>query len=275
VNARPVVYVDMDGVVADLVSAWLRAYNEVYQDTLTIEQITRWEIDEFTKPACGRKIFDLLTPRLYLGVQPIPDALAGVTALRDAGLRVVFATATGGGMADAKRSWLERHGFLAPKTGGSRAPQRDLVFIADKRLLGGGILLDDYPANLDGWDRDGLLFAAPWNSVNARPRYDWAGAVPAILERVNEAPSVTGHHLVRGPRAATYGHPAENDARIAGMWHALFGWHVRVTDVWQAMVCVKLSREHNVPTHENRADIVGYADTGALIHQRLAERKKA
>jgi hypothetical protein len=73
--------------------------------------------------------------------------------------------------------------------------------------------------------------------------------------------------LVHGDRNADYGHPADNDGRIAALMRALFGWPVKNTDVWQIMALTKLSRERSRPKHDNRVDLAGYAEVGDWIHR--------
>lgn len=76
---------------------------------------------------------------------------------------------------------------------------------------------------------------------------------------------VEAEGLVHGDRNADYGHPADNDARIAGLMRALFGWDVKPADIWQVMVLTKLSRERTRPKRDNRVDIAGYAEVGDWI----------
>jgi hypothetical protein len=79
------------------------------------------------------------------------------------------------------------------------------------------------------------------------------------------------HRIVHGGRQKEYGHPYDNDRRTAGMLRARFGWDVKVSDVWQIMVIVKLSRETTQPKRDTRVDVAGYAAVGDLVQQRLAE----
>jgi hypothetical protein len=66
--------------------------------------------------------------------------------------------------------------------------------------------------------------------------------------------------LVSGARQDLYGHPAEDFARTAALWRALFGWDVKPEDVALAMACVKLSRLRATPGHEDSVvDLAGYA----------------
>jgi hypothetical protein len=92
----------------------------------------------------------------------------------------------------------------------------------------------------------------------------------------------TASRLVDGDRNASYGHPAEDFARTAGMWHSLFGWDVDEKRVALAMVCVKLSRLIQTPDHRDsvtdgpgyfrtyeavlaRAGVPGFRDLGPRV----------
>lgn len=76
--------------------------------------------------------------------------------------------------------------------------------------------------------------------------------------------------LVMGNRQADYGHPAEDFARTAGMWRALFGWDVKPEDVALAMVLVKLSREKHKSKRDNRVDGCGYLACYEMVLERQA-----
>ena len=78
--------------------------------------------------------------------------------------------------------------------------------------------------------------------------------------------------LVHEDRGDAYGHPAEDFALTAGMWRALFGWDVAVTDVPLAMVCVKLSRLMQSPEHRDSVvDTAGYAEAYWMVVERLRD----
>lgn len=64
--------------------------------------------------------------------------------------------------------------------------------------------------------------------------------------------------LVVGDRQATYGPPAENLGRIAGMWSAYLGIPVSAADVAQMMVLVKVARARHAYKRDNAIDAVAY-----------------
>ena len=64
--------------------------------------------------------------------------------------------------------------------------------------------------------------------------------------------------LVEGRRQDAYGDPAENLARIAGMWSAYLGKPIDVHDVAQMMVLLKISRSRHKYRRDNYVDAVAY-----------------
>lgn len=151
------VFVDVDGVAADLETAWLARYNEAYMDDLRPEDLGGWRMDDKVKPECGTKIYDYLEdPDLYDEVEPVEGALEGVDQLRRRGLHVVFATSSPNGSAGAKLRWLLKHGFLPAIRVGSTHP--DYIEIHSKGLLRGDILIDDGPHNIQAFNGYAILF---------------------------------------------------------------------------------------------------------------------
>lgn len=174
----PVVLCDVDEVVADLHSEWLYRYNEKYNDNLTPDDITDWNLSRLVKPECGDKVFDFLRmPDLYQHVRPVEGAKEGVDRLRDGGYRVIFVTSCVIGSMDQKARWLLRHGFIS-----DRHSPRSLVIARDKFLVRGDVLIDDAPHNLEPFPGHKILVDRPYNraaTVGFRAR-DWNSIVQLI-----------------------------------------------------------------------------------------------
>lgn len=69
--------------------------------------------------------------------------------------------------------------------------------------------------------------------------------------------------LIDGDRNASYGPPAADFERIAGMWSILFGRTFSAHEVAMAMACLKLSRlVHSPAKRDNWTDLAGYAACG-------------
>ena len=72
--------------------------------------------------------------------------------------------------------------------------------------------------------------------------------------------------LINGDRAKEYGDAYENHKRIAEMWSVLLNKQITVSQVYQCMIAVKLSRLIETPDHlDSWIDIVGY---GALAGEK-------
>jgi hypothetical protein len=93
------------------------------------------------------------------------------------------------------------------------------------------------------------------------------------LEANADSPILEAYGLVHGSRQAKYGHPADDFARTAALWRALFGWNVTPENVALAMMCVKLSRLQATPDHRDSVvDLAGYAETYQMVMERESER---
>jgi len=156
-----IVYVDVDDVCAKLAPVWLGRYNKDYDDNLTENDITDWDIHKFTKPQCNLKIYDYLKdPAMYDYVLPTPGALEGVNKLREMNYRVLFATSCPVEVAGRKFHWLRQYDFIKK--------ERDYIEIRDKSLLKGDYMIDDNYDNCRGFTGYGYLMKAPWNV-----KYTW------------------------------------------------------------------------------------------------------
>jgi len=147
-----IIAVDIDDVIADLVTEWLRLYNSDYGDNLVPERITSWgAISSETK--CGDKMYEYLNyPKLYSGVLPVEKSFWGINNLRMMGYRVVFATAS---WHSEKIKWVKDNKFMDNED--------DLVITRDKSLVRSSFLIDDRPKNIRDFKDTGILFTKPWN----------------------------------------------------------------------------------------------------------------
>ena len=69
--------------------------------------------------------------------------------------------------------------------------------------------------------------------------------------------------LINGERAKEYGDAYENHKRIAEMWSVLLNKQITVSQVYQCMIAVKLSRLIETPEHtDSWIDICGYGALG-------------
>lgn len=154
---RKVIMVDMDGVIADNVTPWLSLYNYDYDDNLTPQDITDYDISKFTKEQCGHNIFKYIEqPGFYDKVEQIENSFWGINYIRSMGMRVKFVTA---GFRQGKMRWLFSNGYLKDKD--------DFLVIEDKHTVEGDCLIDDYyEKNIVDFVQTGrpaILYSQPWN----------------------------------------------------------------------------------------------------------------
>ena len=127
---------DIDGVVANQMLEWLKAYNRDFDDCLQVSDILDYDIRKFVKPEAKDAIFSYLTPELYDTVLPLPEALYSIEQLRALGHRVYFATQAQT-CPGRKFHWLVEHGFLQPKE------YENYVEATDKSWLRADAMIDD------------------------------------------------------------------------------------------------------------------------------------
>ena len=69
--------------------------------------------------------------------------------------------------------------------------------------------------------------------------------------------------MINGPRAKAYGDAHEHHKRIAKLWSVILEKEVTVSQAYQCMIAVKLSRLIETPEHEDSwLDICGYSALG-------------
>jgi 5'(3')-deoxyribonucleotidase len=180
--AGKTIAVDVDCVCCDLMPAWLEAYNRTYDDALMPAQVTDWDITKFVKPACGARVYELLTPELWYKAKPIAGALIGVETLRQLGARVVFVTATSINTAGVKLAWLRHHGFL-PHDG--KPYSLDYIEANDKSMIRADAIIDDKLETCENFNGIGVVFTAPHNEgrdigIGMRRADSWA-SIPGMM----------------------------------------------------------------------------------------------
>ncbi len=158
--------VDVDGVLADLHTEWLRRYNRDFNDTLTSEDVTDWNISDFVKPEALVKnangiapLFQYLQdPDLYECTPEILGARAGLEYIRKRDHDVVLVSSCVMNQADMKMRWVVDHKMVKP---------------ASKQYLKVDALIDDRDKNVKETQGYRVLFDSPWNWKSDPNDYDY------------------------------------------------------------------------------------------------------
>jgi len=157
------IILDIDDTIAHSLSEWLRIYNFKYNDNLTTQDITDWDITKFVK--CGNDIFNILEkPDFYKNILPIDGSVQFVNYLKSLGHRVIFVTTPYGKSAGKKLEWLCKHGFLPSKS----KFHKDYVECNDKSLILADYIIDDKTSTIEYYlgqhlEAKGCLFTQPHN----------------------------------------------------------------------------------------------------------------
>lgn len=135
---------DLDGVVIDLLPAWLEKYNYYTGENVKLADITEYGFGKFVKNE--KILFSALCGGLTADAQPMPGAIEGVNALVAQGHEVVFVTyvldANIHGFAE-KKAWLKKYGLDHVRI--------SFCHSEEKQYIDGDILIEDYPRTISQW----------------------------------------------------------------------------------------------------------------------------
>lgn len=182
---------DIDGVLADLLPAWLDVWTARSGQRIHPLEVTRYN---FAAMANDPVAFQQALARVAYGqVRPFTWGIEGVERLRAMGHQLRFISYVPGEAHKhfaQKARWLERHvpGF---------APS-ELIFCgsSEKQYVAGDILIEDYPKSLDEWlaahpiSRGFLidqLYNQGWSHARCQRVRDVAQAAEILAEETQDA----------------------------------------------------------------------------------------
>lgn len=167
-DAAPHIFLDMDGVIADFVSATLALHGRA-------EALENWPAGERDIPAVlgmSRsefwRVIDEQGADFWAGLAPFPWFEELVALVREFGpMSILTAPSLAPACLDGKVQWLYDH---FPKVRGKRFT--DFIIGPQKNLLAqrGRVLIDDAQSNVDAFRAAGggaILFPQPWNANHA------------------------------------------------------------------------------------------------------------
>lgn len=165
------ILIDVDGVLADFVSAALKIGNKLSGKNVQLDEVTQWDLIEQHFPDCEPEMYEaFMEPGFARNLDVYEWAQKGVEMMKTLGeVRIVTSPIIGPTFCYDRVKWLEEHFDLGYK---------DIIFAYDKSCIDGTILIDDKPSNISGWiearERDskhsflGVLWFQPWN-VDEQP----------------------------------------------------------------------------------------------------------
>ena len=278
-----VIYLDMDGVIADFITPSLLAADI----PLKHDDVKQWNYyepymtaEEFWSRIAADDTF-------WLDIEPYPWA----HELFDACKRVAPVIFCSSPCADPrcaaqKIQWLRINGFMGPDENNYiltphkehfAKPFRVLIDDSDKNIDnfnwhgGYGVTFPQNYNTLTQWTANRVssviddLMNPPWDD----PPQSALKSAPSKKEDIlEEALRITG-----GDRQALYGPPDQDFRRTGDMWTGLFrdmlkdGVAFEPFHVAQAMILLKMSRQLHQRKRDNWTDTAGYARCGALCDE--------
>ena len=89
------ILVDMDDTIEQLLKAWIRRINEKYGYSVTLDQITDWNVAAPYPGLTHNQVYNVLhEPGFWKTVEPIPGAAEGLKHFLEQGHEVFIVTAT-------------------------------------------------------------------------------------------------------------------------------------------------------------------------------------
>jgi 5'(3')-deoxyribonucleotidase len=148
---------DVDNVVGDLTTAVLDVYNEDSEDNLTVDKITKYNIENFVKPQYKETFYHyFLDKRTWNRMKLVPNVQKYMAKLFNDGHEIYFCTKTEMKNAPKKESYLQR---IFPYMD----IRKHLIVCYDKSMVIGDALIDDCLSNFSTTQPLKICLAYPWN----------------------------------------------------------------------------------------------------------------
>ena len=180
---KQIIYLDIDQVLFPLIETVLEKYNAKYNDTLSHENFSDYDISKYIKPECRHLFEEFANQDLFESMTPYSGAVEAVEYLNER-YRIFYATAAHGYTIAYRDKMLEKW-FPSFQS-------RQLIMIREKHLLVGDALVDDSYQNLINGNFKKFLMDFPWNrnfdekAIGAKRIYGWDTGTLAVIDDVME-----------------------------------------------------------------------------------------
>lgn len=188
--------IDVDGVLADLLSPMLILANHMFDLALTPEDMPTHELDDYLPPQGVDHFWKAVgTPGFIRDLVPYPGAVEGLKMLREEGAEIYIVTSYLRGAAQ----WVhERDQWIAEHFGIDR---KRMIHTPAKHTFSAAMLVDDRPDNVE-----------PWAAEAMRTRHPAEFPAGILWAR-----SYNARHVVQEPNVMR----TDSWAQVAGAWRAV------------------------------------------------------
>lgn len=175
-----IVAIDFDETLFPTLAKVLDIYNKRNNATLTLEQLTAYNLYECLDANVADKILELFcNSEVYNNLQPYAGAVKAIKTIINNGHEVYIATSTDLRNLVWKEQLLQRYFPFIPKD--------NLIRIYNKKLLNVDVLIEDNLDNLAETFADRICFNQPWNqspskdfAYNIHRAYSWDDIINII-----------------------------------------------------------------------------------------------
>jgi 5'(3')-deoxyribonucleotidase len=171
------ILVDVDGVVADLVTPILERVNKATNSSVKYDDITKFYFLDpkhkiLTKEQSEVARASFSEPGLVESLSVIPGSQEGIQKLRDLGHDIIWVTSP---WKESKTWCWERTRWLKEHFD---THSDDIIFASRKEKIPGKVFIDDRVKNVEAWQSKmggaALLYDQPWNQdCNKVKRFTW------------------------------------------------------------------------------------------------------
>ena len=153
--------IDFDEVLFPTLGKVIEIYNQRHNKTLSIDQITTYNLYECLEPSVADELIGLFVEKdVYTSLQPFPGAIRAVQTLVNNGDEIFIATATDAKNLEWKEQLLRRYfPFI---------PTENVIRIHNKKLLNVDILIEDNLDTLTKTVAERICFNQPWNQSESK-----------------------------------------------------------------------------------------------------------
>lgn len=175
-----IIAIDFDETLFPTLSKVIEIYNRRYNDNISLNQITTYNLYESLDPSIADKLIKIFCDKeVYDNLQPYKDAAAAVEKLLNKGHEVYIATATDIKNLAWKADLLQKYFPFIPRN--------NLIRIHQKKLLQVDVLIEDNITNLIESSSERVCFNQLWNqsaskdyAYNIKRAYSWNDIVNII-----------------------------------------------------------------------------------------------
>lgn len=180
--AKPVVLMDLDSVVVDMVPKWFTTFNAEYGEHLDPYNYDEWDLRKLVQGPCKSCIYDILDRDGFFRDMPFIDgAEEGMRELVKVSDLVIATSALDNPNAARDKMLWVRENLPFVKKG-------NIMIGIRKDLLHGDVMVDDSPGNLrKTLARHKVVLDYPYNRKvkDAERVYNWTELVAAVRRYVD------------------------------------------------------------------------------------------